>query len=220
MRAVRLAVAGLLAAAPLAAQGNSFYDARSATTGVLFKTYSFGSGAQFEKASQFALPVSMIVPVNERLSFDLGTFYATTSTTTTTGGSHSVTGLTDVQLRGAYTLGRDAAVLSVLVNLPTGVKFDSADAVSAGAAASNFLLFPVNSYSNGLSVTSGVGLAKRVGEWGIGIAGSLRWTKEYSPYSGDLSDLTYEPGIEGRIRVGADRSLGQARLRFGLTYST
>ena len=43
-----------LAAAPLAAQGNSIYDARAFTTGVQFKTYSFGDGAQFEKASKDA----------------------------------------------------------------------------------------------------------------------------------------------------------------------
>lgn len=223
MRALRLLTIGLLAAAPLAAQGNGFYDARSGTTGALFKTYRFGDGAQFENASQFAVPVAMVFPVNERLSLDLGTYYAMTSTKTTTGGSHTVSGLTDVQLRGAYTFGHDAAVFSLLVNLPTGVKFDSADAISAGAAASNFLLFPVNSYSNGLSVTGGLGVAKRVGNWGIGIAGSFRWSDKYSPYSGagaSLDSLTYEPGMEGRVRLGADRTAGQGRLRFGLTYST
>ena len=85
MRALPFVLLGLLAAAPLAAQGNGFYDARSATTGAQFKSYSFGSGAQFEKASQFAIPVGFVVPVNERLSFDVGTFYAVTSTTTTSG---------------------------------------------------------------------------------------------------------------------------------------
>ena len=222
MRSLRLVLVGLVVAAPLAAQGNGFYDGRSATTGVQFKSYSFGGGAQFQKASQFAVPIAMVFPVSPRLSLDLGTSYAITSTTTTTGGAHSVSGVTDVQLRGAYTLGRDAAVLSLLVNLPTGVKFDSADAVSAGAAASNFLLFPVNSYSNGFSMTGGVGVAKRVGSWGVGIAGSFRWSGKYSPFSGGgaIDSITYEPGMEGRIRLGADRSVGQGRVRFGVTYST
>lgn len=226
MRVLRLAFVAALAAAPLAAQGNSFYDGTTLTSGVQFKSYSFGSGAQFEKASQVAVPIAIVFPSSQRLSFDLGTFYATTSSTSPGGGSHSFSGITDVQLRGAYTLGRDAAVLSVLVNLPTGPKFDSADAVTAGAAASNFLLFPVNSYSNGLSVTSGIGYAKRVGEWGIGIAGSARWGAEYSPYDGpvvigtDTFDFKYKPGVEGRVRLGADRSMGQGRMRLGLTFST
>lgn len=228
MRALRLALASLsfsacfalLLAAPLAAQGNGFYDQTSATTGIQYKGYSFGDGAQFEKITQLAIPVAVVVPVSSRFSMDVGTFYAMTSTTTAADGDHSVSGMTDVQVRGTYTLGRDAAVLSLVVNLPTGMKLDSADAVTAGAAASNFLLFPVNSYNNGLSVTGGAGLAKRAGAWGIGIAGSFRWNSEYEPYTGSLSDLSYEPGVEGRIRVGADRSIGQARLRLGLTWST
>ena len=143
-----------------------------------------------------------------------------TSTTRVTDGAHSVSGLTDVQFRGAYTLGRDLAVLSLVVNLPTGIKFDSADAITAGAAASNFLLFPVNSYANGLSVTGGAGVAKKLGNWGVGLAGSFRWSDKYSPYTGSLSSLSYEPGLEGKVRLGADRDLGQGRIRVGLTYST
>ena len=220
MRTFRLALAALLVAAPAAAQGNGFYNGTTATTGVQFKSYSFGDGAEFEKASQLAIPLALVVPVSGRFSVDLGTSYAMTSTTTSTAGDHSVSGLTDVQFRGTYTLGRDAAVLSLLVNLPTGIKFDSTDAVTAGAAASNFLLFPVNSYSNGLSVTGGGGVARKMGDWGIGLAGSFRWSAQYSPYSGGLASLSYEPGIEGRIRLGADRNLGQGRFRVGLTFST
>jgi len=143
-----------------------------------------------------------------------------TSTTTVSDGQHSVSGLTDVQVRGAYTLGRDLAVLSLVVNLPTGIKFDSADAITAGAAASNFLLFPVNSYANGLSVTGGAGVAKKLGEWGIGLAGSFRWSGKYSPFSGSLDTVNFEPGFEGKVRLGADRNVGQGRIRFGFTYST
>ena len=220
MRSLHLALLALCVAAPVAAQGNGFYDGRTVGAGLQFKTYSFGSGAQFQKASQFAIPLAMVYPVNSRLSFDVGTSYATTSTTTVTDGDHSVSGLTDVQLRGAYTLGRDLAVLSLVVNLPTGIKFDSTDAITAGAAASNFLLFPVNSYANGLSVTGGGGIAKKLGDWGVGLAGSFRWSNKYSPYTGSLSTLSYEPGFEGKIRLGADRDLGEGRVRVGFTFST
>lgn len=220
MRSLHLALIALCVAAPAAAQGNGFYDGKTVGTGLQFKTYSFGDGAQFEKASQFAIPVALVYPVSSRLSLDVGTSYAMTSTTTVTDGAHSVSGLTDVQLRSAYTLGRDLAVLSLVVNLPTGIKFDSADAITAGAAASNFLLFPVNSYANGLSVTGGAGVAKKLGDWGVGLAGSFRWSGKYSPYTGSLSTLSYEPGLEGKVRLGADRDLGQGRIRVGLTYST
>lgn len=218
MRTLRLAAVALFVTAPLMAQGNSFYNGATLTSGAQFKSYSFGSGATFEKVSQFAVPLGAVIPVSERLSVDVGTFYAVTSTTTASTGEQSVSGLSDLQVRGSFTMGRDAAVLSLLVNLPTGAKFDIADAATAGAAASNFLLFPVNSYSNGLSVTTGLGVAKRVGEWGIGVAGSFRWSAQYAPFSTD--SVRYEPGMEGRVRIGADRTMGQGRIRFGLTYST
>lgn len=229
MRTLRLLLLVAAVATPLAAQGNGFYDARSAVTGVQFKTYSFGDGGTWEKASQVAIPLAAVIPISARLSLDVGTFYAITSTTTASDGDQSVSGLTDLQVRGAYTLGRDAAVLSLVVNVPTGVKFDGEEAITAGAAASNFLLFPVNSYSNGLSATGGVGLAKRMGDWGVGVAGSFRWNGEYRPYvdgtaiingTDTIVDPTYEAGFEGKIRVGADRSLGQGRFRVGLTFST
>jgi hypothetical protein len=227
MRTLRLALASLalsagfaLLTAPLAAQGNNFYDRTSVTSGAQFKGYSFGDGAEFEQISQIAVPIAMIVPISQRFSFDIGASYAVTSTTTSSQGDHSVSGFTDTQLRGTYVLGRDAAVLSLVVNVPTGTKLDSADAITAGAAASNFLSFPVNSYNNGLSLTGGAGLARRAGAWGIGFAGSFRWNAEYQPYEGSLESIKYEPGVEGRIRVGADRSIGEARLRLGLTFST
>ncbi|HET7041257.1 MAG TPA: hypothetical protein VFI13_04535, partial [Gemmatimonadales bacterium] len=56
---------------------------------------------------------------------------------------------------------------------------------------------------------------------GGGGAGSFRWSGKYSPFNGSgLDSITYEPGVEGRVRIGADRTAGQGRLRFGLTYST
>ena len=220
MRLLQPALAGLLVAAPLAAQGNGIYTSTSLTSGAQFKSYTLGDGAQFERISQFAVPVAVVVPVSRRFSLDVGTYFATTSARTT-GGDHTLSGLTDAQLRGTYVFGRDAGVISVVVNLPTGATLDSADAVSAGAAASNFLLFPVNSYANGFSVTGGAGITRRIGAWGVGIAGSLRWNAEYSPFQGSgLSDISYDPGTEGRIRVGADRLIGQGRFRLGVTYST
>ena len=42
-----LALSASLVATPAAAQGNGFYSGKSATTGVQFKSYSFGDGAEF-----------------------------------------------------------------------------------------------------------------------------------------------------------------------------
>jgi hypothetical protein len=61
--------------------------------------------------------------------------------------------------------------------------------------------------------------ARRAGAWNLGASGSLRYLGTYSPFSGDT--LSYSPGMEARLRGGADRVLGEkSRLLLGVTVST
>jgi hypothetical protein len=219
MRSFRLVALLALAAAPLAAQGNALYPESSAATGVQFRSYHFGAGAQYTDISQFAIPIAVMLPVNKRFAVDIGSYYASTSATLGTGGKQTLSGLTDVQVRGAYVFGNNAMVASLVLNLPTGAKFDTAQAAAAGASASNWLLFPVNSFANGFSATGGLAATTHAGQWNLGAAVSGRVNSSYQPVK-DLSSSSYKPGIEGRLRLGADRLVGQARLTFGLTLST
>jgi hypothetical protein len=129
--------------------------------------------------------------------------------------------MTDTQLRAAYTFGHDAIVAALMVNLPTGISKSSlTDFITASSVASNFLSYPVNSYSNGFSVTSGLAGATQAGAWSLGLAGSLRVNSTFRPIADSLVSLRYKPGVEGRVRLGADRIVGASRLTLGLTYST
>ena len=60
--------------------------------------------------------------------------------------------------------------------------------------------------------------------WAAGtseFAGSLRLNAEYQPFSDAAStSVRYQPGLEGRLRVGADRLIGSSRLALGFTFST
>jgi hypothetical protein len=217
MRFVHLAAILSLAAAPLAAQGNAFYANPSATTGIQFRSYQFGSGAAYDKISQFAIPIAVAIPITSKLAVDVGTYYGSTSATPTGGAEQALSGLTDAQVRGAYVFS-DALVATLTLNLPTGTKFDSSQAQAAGASASNWLLFPVNSFANGFSATAGVAGTRHLGAWNVGLALSGRVNSNFKPVSGD--SLTYTPGFEGRARLGVDRLIGSSRLTFGLTFST
>lgn len=217
MRPFRVFAALSLCAAPLAAQGNAFYANPTATTGVQFRSYQFGSGAVYDKITQFAIPIAVAIPVTSKFAVDIGSYYASTSATPAGAAKQTLSGLTDAQVRGAYVFS-DALVATLMLNLPTGTKFDSAQAQAAGASASNWLLFPVNSYANGFSATAGVAGTRHAGAWNLGVALSGRLNSSFKPVTGD--SLSYKPGFEGRIRVGADRLIGQARLTLGLTFST
>ena len=213
------AIASLLATGVVAQQ--NLISEGSVVGGAEYRSYSFGDNFSADRVSQAAFPVGFIMPIGSRFSFDLGTAYAYTRVDQ--GGTHeSFSHFTDTQLRASYVIGNDALVASVMVNLPTGQETSSLnDFNTSSSVSSNFLLFPVNSYGSGFSVTPGLAAAATVGSWNLGLAGSLRWNDEFQPFSDSGStSLRYQPGIEGRIRFGADRLVGSSRLTVGGTFST
>lgn len=209
-----LAIAAALVAARGAQAQDQLVTAASFITGIQARGYSVDAGPN---TRQFAIPIAVIMPVNERLSMDIGTYFASTRSELS-GAATTVSGLTDTQIRGSYVFGRDALVATVMVNLPTGKKQTTGESGVLGVAAANFLSFPVNSYRTGLAVTGGLAYATEMGAWNIGLAGSLRMSGEYTPFTDD--DLKYSPGTEGRLKLGVDRTLGTSRLAAGFTFST
>lgn len=216
------ATAALLAAAPssgLAAQG--LFPEATVIGGATFREYDFEDGFGVDYIRQLAFPIGVALPLGKRLSVDIGTWYATTFVGQ--NGSHeSFQDITDTQIRGTYVFGNDALVASLMMNLPTGPETTTLQNFGVSASStSNFLLFPVNTYGSGFSITPGLAGAITSGAWNLGLAASLRWNEEYQPFSESAnSDVLYQPGIETRIRAGVDRLVGQGRVALGMTFST
>lgn len=220
MRTFSIAALAAFLAAPgaLGAQQN-LYPQASIVGGVEARQYSFGSNFVVDQLRQISVPLGAIVPVGQRFSFDIGSSYAVT-TVKDSAGSRSFSGLTDTQIRGSYVFGNDVLVASLMVNLPTGKATTTLSKFGiSSAASSNFLLFPVNSYGAGFSVTPGLAAATTAGSWNLGLAGSVRLSAKYNPFS-DNTGVSYKPGLETRLRAGADRLLGSSRLTLGFTFST
>ncbi|PYO60886.1 MAG: hypothetical protein DMD28_11385 [Gemmatimonadetes bacterium] len=118
------------------------------------------------------------------------------------------------------TASRDRLVGSVSFNLPTGQHtLSPSEFAVAGAVGSNYLSFPVSNSGTALGVTGGLAYAQRAGTWNLGLSGSVRYLGPYSPFATDT--VSYTPGVEVRVRGGADRLLGaSSRLLLGLTVST
>ncbi|HEY7681334.1 MAG TPA: hypothetical protein VH879_01715 [Gemmatimonadales bacterium] len=215
----------LLGAIPCAApaQENLFPQA-SVIGGVETRQYNFGENFGADYIRQIAFPVAVLVPVGKRFSFDIGSNYAITSVgrPKSAGGKESFSDFTDTQLRGSYVFGRDVLVASVMMNLPTGPQTTTLRQFSvASSASSNFLLFPVNTYGSGFSVTPGLALAATAGDWNLGLAGSVRVSATYSPFNDSNNQgAKYQPGVETRLRAGVDRLVGSSRLTVGFTFST
>jgi hypothetical protein len=190
---------------------------RTLTVGTEFKRVELGGGST--KIRQLAVPFAIVIPAG-RFSLDLGGYYASTRLELGTA-ERTLSHLTDTQVRGSYTFGRDQVVASVVFNLPTGLsRAPPADFPVQGAISSSFLSFPVNSYGNGFSATGGLAAAVPAGDWNLGLAVGLRLSGRYTPYVDATGPLSYKPGLEGRIRAGVDRIVGQSRVTAGLTWST
>ncbi|MEO8201582.1 MAG: hypothetical protein ABI679_13725 [Gemmatimonadota bacterium] len=212
---VALVLLGALVVSQSALAQDNLVTTRSIITGVQARGYSIDNGP---KTRQVAFPIALVMPVNQRLSIDVGAYYASTRSEPFGDAATTVSGLTDTQVRGSYVFGRDAVVATLMLNLPTGKTQSLAQSSTTGAAAANFLSFPVNVYRTGFSATGGLAAATELGSWNVGIAGSLRMSGEYQPFSDDSA--RYSPGTEGRIKIGVDRTLGSSRLSAGFTFST
>ena len=192
-----------------------------AQAGAEFRSVSYGTGFDAKSVSEIAFPIGFAYPASSRLTLDAGTYFVSAQRTDASDSKTSLSGLTDVVLRGAYQLKPDVAVLTVAVNLPTGQStINLNQALLANALASDLVPFPVASFGTGFSLTTGVALAKPAGAWAIGFAGSYRYSGSYQPLSDTNSTATLKPGSEFRVRLGADRLVGQGRLSLGATFST
>lgn len=173
-----------------------------------------------ETITEFAIPLVAVVPVTRALSVDVGTAWAA-SRVHYSGGTSTISGLTDTQLRANYSLGSDFVVLTAGVNLPTGRSTAEPEEVPAASRIANdFFAFPISSMGTGMAFTGGIAIARPAGAWNVGAGGSVRLAEGFEPVQPAAgTPPRYEPGNEYKLRLGADRPLGDGQVAVGFTYS-
>jgi hypothetical protein len=208
-------------AVPLAAQDPS-------STAVIldpqFVSYQLGTGATARTITQLGVPFAVIVPFNERFNIDISSSYANSQVKVPGVATSTITGLTDAQIRGNLTLGDNAAVITLGMNLPSGqYKVQNAQQAAAGEIGNDFLIYPVTSMGSGLAATGGVGFAQTLGTWNLGMGASFRYSSPFDAYQvssqAGSTVLRFTPGDEARIRVGLDRPVGDGSFNVSVTYS-
>ena len=212
-----LAIAGLVTFVPAPGGAQSVLDA-SARLAPQYMTYDIGSPVDI-RVSQLAMPVAIVLPIARGMTIDIGTAWASAEVR---GGVErsTISGLTDTQLRASWTLGSDAVVITAGMNLPTGRSTVTESQIdAAGLIGNDFLAFPISNMGTGFGGTGGVAVARPLGEWNVGIGGSLRYSGRYEPFEIGGQRVQYEPGSEYRLRAGADRPMLGGRLSLGATLS-
>jgi hypothetical protein len=214
--------AAVMVAFPVAAfaQGDLPVGRLRFLTGFEMRSVSFKAGLGVKTISEMAVPLGAMYNPSARLALDFGVRYASASRTPEgTAPKGTVSGPTDIQVRGVFQVVPDAVVLTLAGNIPTGKTKMSADELpTAGAVASELIPFPVTSFGTGANVTTGLAVAVPVAGWAVGLAGAYRLSGAFSPMA--TVDSSYKPGAELRFRVGADGVVGQGRISLGFTYSS
>jgi hypothetical protein len=221
MRLRILPLALLAAAAPLAAPLAAQDPTNTAViVDPQFVSYKLGTGSTARTISQMAVPFAVIVPFSDRFNIDISANYANSQVKVPGQATSTINGLTDTQIRGNYTLGDNAAIITLGINLPTGeYKVPTEQQAAAGEIGNDFLIYPVTSMGNGLAATGGIGFAHTLGEWNLGVGASFRYSTAFDAYQVQTSVLRFTPGNEARLRVGLDRPVGDGSFNVSLTYS-
>jgi hypothetical protein len=194
-------------------------DRGRALAGVEYYGVSFGAGIGTKSVRELVVPLGVMFPIGRRLTIDAGTYVVSAERTDEANASATINGLTDLVVRGAWRVRPDVFTLTVAVNVPTGqATLDGDQLLVAGAVATDLIPFPVTSFGSGFNVTTGAAVAVPVAGWALGLAGSYRYNGDYEPLA-DTS-VALQPGAEYRVRIGADRLVGQGRLALGVTFST
>ena len=213
-----LAFVGLVTAAPRLASAQ-LRDELAVIGAPSVTSYGFGAGAAKRTVSQHTVPFVVLLPISERLSMDLSTAFATSEVSVNGTAVSSISGLTDTQLRGNYTLG-ESLLLTAGLNLPTGqylIPVDQQEA--AGQIGNDFLNYGVSSMGNGFALTGGVAYARPIGDWNLGVGTSLRKATRFDAFEVEQAPLRFTPSDEVRLRVGVDRPVGDGQIDLGLSYS-
>lgn len=210
---------------------------RTSSLGPLLEVWSFGDGMPqhfdgdsvlVRRVVQWSVPVSAVVPLGRRWTFDVSGAYASGEVEldgadpTLDTERYELAGLTDVKVRLVGRLIGDNVMLTLGANAPAGNASLTRDELRGLAVlAAPMLRMQSVAVGTGPGGTAGLVLARSVGRWGLALAGSYEHRGSYAPIASLVAGTdapALDPGEVVRLSVGADGLIGQHGMT--LTLST
>lgn len=166
-----------------------------------------GGGLSFEfwkveddKVTQFALPMTYILPYSPQLKL-----YAVTSPAFS-NWEKSYSGLSDIKFGGHFLTNNNKFLLTFGLNLPTGKSaLDNKEYQVANVLTMPAFNFRVPSLGQGLDIQLGISTAQQMSDYIVGAGITYLQKGSYEPYSN--SDAKYNPGEEISLTVGAEKKI-------------
>ncbi len=183
--------------------------------GMDYMGYTLAEGLGADAVQLFMMPLAVRLPLSDAISLDVAATWAQ-GKVERDDTRYTLQGLTDTRLKLSWSA-TPWALVSFGVSLPTGNSMhDGQEAIVASILSTDLLGFREATWGTGPALTSAVATARRVGAWGIGIAGAYSVRGEFEP--SDAADLIYRPGNEARLRIGLDRNIANSTLTMGGTF--
>lgn len=228
------AAAAVLVLVPLAGRAQLPFDGKSGwQVAPVAQAWNFGCcssdtvQSSLQKASQLTLPLAGAFSIGRRVLVDAYVAYVMGSSTTRDSGSipshtTSVNGFTDMTVRGSLRLHGDDMMITLGLNLPTGLtNLDSSQFATQEVLGSPVLQASSPVLGSGFSGTLGFVGAKRIGNWSWGAGASYQYRTEYSPMQAaalglgtSVTNVKLAPGSAFRASIGADGLVGDGAMAF------
>ena len=221
--------AALLPAWSLGAQ-ERLVGYRVSTLTPVYETWSFGDGVgqpdQFgnedvrvTRASQWSLPLGVVVPIGERWTVDVSGAYASgdvelAAPDTALGvDGYALSGVSDLKLRATGQILGDGLLLTLGVNAPTGkTSLGGAELAALRVLAAPALGFQTPALGAGPGGTTGLVLARQLAGWAWALGASYEIRGTYAPIAALTAGAPspdFQPGGALHLSLGADGLLGQ-----------
>jgi hypothetical protein len=218
-----------LCASSLAAQ-ERLTGYRSFTLTPVYEAWGFGDGVaqpgQFggdpvrvERASQWSLPLGVVIPIGERWTVDVSGAYASGEVRLAGVDSargvdaYTLAGVSDVKLRATGNFLGDNLVVTVGVNLPAGkTELDDTELAALRVLAAPALGFQTPALGAGPGGTTGLVVARQLGGWAWAAGASYELRGTYAPIAAltaGASSPDFKPGGALHLSLGADGLVGQ-----------
>jgi len=214
------AVSALLAGSATGLVAQTQAAASGVGVGGAFETYRFADDAVtgIESITLLTLPFTAGAQLGGGLGLSVSGAWARGSMKLADGGTSTLDGLTDTEVRATFSTGSDLLTFTAIALLPTGRDLLTADEVEvAGVVGADVLPFRVTNWGSGGGLGGSAALAVPIGDFGAGVSVGYVVTRDYEPIETSPS-FVYRPGNQLHVTAALDRTVG-ATGKFGLRAS-
>jgi hypothetical protein len=183
-----------------------------AGAGATFESYFFGSPDEvdLDRITLLTVPLGVDIRLVRNVDVRVASAFAHGELTRADGGTATLSGLTDTEVRVTLGLRGDMLRLSAIGLLPTGVReLTAAEMDVAGVVAADLLPFAISNWGTGggVGLSAAAALPLSAGT-ALGLSAGYVLAREFEPLA--ETSFAYRPGSQLHVRAAVDQSIGSA----------